>query len=73
MQDPLVRQGLRVLQVQRDLAGQTALLAHEVLMAWLDLWVQPVPRVLLEQQARTARLVRRGIPEPLARQALRVV
>ncbi|KQT13987.1 hypothetical protein ASG40_19360 [Methylobacterium sp. Leaf399] len=73
MPDRLVQQGLRVLQAQQDLAAQTVLLALAAQMAWLDLWVRPALPEQLERQARTARLVRRGIPEPLARQALRVL
>lgn len=78
-QDRLAQQGLRVLQAQQDLAAQTERLAHEVLTAWLDLWVLPVLlatedfKASQARQARTARLVRRGIPEPLARQGLRVL
>jgi hypothetical protein len=85
MQDPLDPQALLAqlaLRVQRD---QLALWDQWVLLgqlAWLVLlgpMVQPVPpespaqRARREQPARTARLVRRGIPEPLARQALRVL
>ncbi|KQP61066.1 hypothetical protein [Methylobacterium sp. Leaf108] len=73
MPDRLVQQGLRVPQAQQDLAAQTVLLALAAQMAWLDLWVRPALPEQLERQARTARLVRRGIPEPLARQALRVL
>lgn len=78
-QERLVQQGLRVLQAQQDLAAQTVRLALEVQMAWLDLWVLPALQVSADfrasqdRQARTARLVRRGIPESLARQGLRVL
>lgn len=78
-QDRLAQQGLQVLRAQQDLAAQTVRLVLEAQMAWWDLWVQPALRVSedfrasQDRRARTARLVRRGIPEPLARQALRVL
>jgi hypothetical protein len=85
MQDPLDPQALLAalaLKVQRD---QLALWDQWVLLgqlAWLALVAPMAPPVLLESPAqraqrerseRTARLVRRGIPEPLARQALRAL
>lgn len=77
--DRLAQQGRRVLQAQQDFVAQTALLVFEAQMAWLDLWARPVLlasadlRASQDRQARTARLVRRGIPESLARRALRVL
>jgi hypothetical protein len=79
IRDRLAQQGLRVLQAHQDFVAQTALLALEAQMAWLDLWARPVLlasadfRASQDRQARTARLVRRGIPESLARQGLRVL
>lgn len=73
------QQVLRVQQAALDLWDQSVRLGLAAQMAWLDLWVLPALRVqsdlraLRERQARTARLVRRGIPEPLARQDLRVL
>ena len=76
MSDPLDPQALLAalaLKVQRD---QLALWDQWVLLgqlAWLALLAPSVPQETPEQRARTARLVRRGIPEPLARQGLRVL
>lgn len=79
LQGQLAQQGLRVLQAQQVLAVETARLALAAQMVWWDLWVRPAlqasaeSKVSQDRQARTARLVRRGIPAQLARQGLRVV
>ncbi|GLS45152.1 hypothetical protein GCM10007884_31410 [Methylobacterium brachythecii] len=78
-QDLLGQQALRVQSVALDLSDQLVRLALAAQTAWLDLWVLPGLRAIEDlqarqaQQARTARLVRRGIPAPLARQGLRVL
>jgi hypothetical protein len=62
-----------------DLLDQSARLGFAAQMVWLDLWVRPALRAnealreQREKQARVDRLVRRGIPAPLARQGLRVL
>lgn len=80
--DPLAMWGQQALAAQTaalDLSARLALLAVTASMVWLDLLVPPdrgetpAQRALREAPARTARLVRRGIPEPLARQGLRVL
>ncbi|EIZ87161.1 hypothetical protein WYO_0198 [Methylobacterium sp. GXF4] len=80
--DPLEMWGQQVLRVQ---TAALALSDHLVLLglvaqtAWLGLLVPPdlkelpAQRARRDQRARTARLVRRGIPEPLARQGLKVL
>ncbi|WP_331296807.1 hypothetical protein [Methylobacterium hispanicum] len=73
------QQALRAQQAAQDLWDQSARLALAAQMVWLDLWVRPALQVqsdfrdLQERQARTARLVRRGVPASLARQGLRVL
>ncbi len=73
------QQALRVQQATLDLWDQWALLGLAAQTAWLDQWVRPALlasedfRARQEQQARVDRLVRRGIPAPLARQGLRVL
>ncbi len=73
------QQALRVQQAALDLWDQWALLGLAAQTAWLDLWVRPALqaseafRDRREQQARVDRLVRRGIPAPLARQGLRAL
>jgi hypothetical protein len=80
--DPLAQLGQQALAAQTvalDLSARLGLLAVMATMVWLDLLVppdrkeSPVQRALRDQPARMERLVRRGIPEPLARQALRVL
>ncbi|ACA19507.1 hypothetical protein M446_5182 [Methylobacterium sp. 4-46] len=72
-------------QVQRVLAASVALAQHSVLLgvalqaAWLDAWMRAVLeaqdacRTWRTQQERRTRLVRRGVPDQLARQGLRLV
>jgi hypothetical protein len=73
------QQALEAQTVALDLSARLGLLAVTASMVWLDLLVPParaetpVQRARREAPARTARLVRRGIPEPLARQGLRVL
>ncbi|WP_232629154.1 hypothetical protein [Methylobacterium sp. Leaf118] len=73
------QQALRVQQATLDLWGQWARLGLAVQTVWLDLWVRPAllaseaSKAQQDQQARVDRLVRRGIPAPLARQGLRVL
>lgn len=75
----LGQQALRVQQATLDLWDQWVRLGLAAQMAWLDLWVRPALQVSeafkdqRDQQARVDRLVRRGIPAPLARQGLRVL
>ena len=75
----LGQQALRVQQAALDLWDQWVRLGFAAQMAWLDLWGRPVlqaSEAFRDQQARQARvdrLVRRGIPAPLARQGLRVL
>ncbi len=77
--DRLEPWGRQVQQVQRatlDLWGQWARLGLVAQMAWLDLLARPeseASKAQREQRARVDRLVRRGIPEPLARQGLRAL
>jgi hypothetical protein len=80
--DPLAMWAQQALQVQTAalaLSDHLVLLGLAAQTAWLallvppDLRESPVQRARREQPARTARLVRRGIPEPLARQGLRVL
>lgn len=73
------RQALQVQQVALGLWDQSARLGLAAQMVWLDLWVRPALqaseafKVQRERQARVDRLVRRGIPAPLARQGLRAL
>lgn len=73
------RQALQVQQAALDLWDQWVRLGLAAQMAWLDLWVPPALQASAEfrawqaRQARTERLVRRGVPEPLARRGLRVL
>lgn len=75
----LGQQVLRVQQAALDLWDQWVRLGFAAQMAWLDLWVRPALqaseafREQQDRQARVDRLVRRGIPAPLARQGLRVL
>lgn len=75
----LGQQALRVQQATLDLWDQWVRLGLAAQMAWLDLWVRPalqaseVFREQRDRQARVDRLVRRGIPAPVARQGLRVL
>lgn len=80
--DSLVIAGQQALRVQSDLlalSGQLVLLGLAAQTAWLDLWARPGLQASAdlkaqqERQARVDRLVRRGIPAPLARQGLRVL
>ncbi|MGU3659250.1 hypothetical protein [Methylobacterium fujisawaense] len=80
--DPLAmwaRQALQAQTVALDLSARLGLLAMTASMVWLAPLVPkaheetPAQRVRREAQARTARLVRRGIPEIVARQGLRVL
>jgi hypothetical protein len=72
-------QALRVQDAALALADELVLLGLGAQMVWLDLWVQPFLQAGAEmrawqaQQARTARLMRRGIPEPLAREGLHLL
>ncbi|GJD51018.1 hypothetical protein OPKNFCMD_3769 [Methylobacterium crusticola] len=69
----------RVLTASQQLAGQVALLGWAVQLAWLEWWTQPVVDAAsahaawLSRQARRDRLVRRGVPDHLAREGLRIV
>ena len=73
------QQALEVQTVALDQSVRLGLLAVMASMVWLDLLVppdrkeSPAQRARREAPERTARLVRRGIPEPLARQGLRVL
>ncbi|CAO4178891.1 hypothetical protein [Methylorubrum populi] len=75
----LGQQALKVQQATLDLWDQWVRLGLAAQMAWLDLWVRPALqaseafRDQRDRQARVDRLVRRGIPAPLARQGLRVL
>ncbi|MDV2987014.1 UNVERIFIED_CONTAM: hypothetical protein Q9R58_22145 [Methylobacteriaceae bacterium AG10] len=75
----LGQQALRVQQAALDLWDQWVRLGFAAQMAWLDLWVRSALqaseafRDQQDRQARVDRLVRRGIPAPLARQGLRVL
>ncbi|MBP1179977.1 hypothetical protein [Methylobacterium sp. PvR107] len=80
--DPLAMWAQQALQAQTvalDLSVRLGLLAATASMVWLDLLVPPAraetpaQRARREAPARTARLVRRGIPETVARQGLRVL
>ncbi|ACL61133.1 hypothetical protein [Methylobacterium nodulans] len=69
----------RVLAASLALAEQTALLGLALQIAWLEAWIRPILQASdayqswRAQQERRARLVRRGIPDQLARQSLRLV
>jgi hypothetical protein len=69
----------RVLLASQHLTGQVVLLGLAVQIAWLDLWIQPMIDAAARhaarqaRQARRERLRRRGIPDDLARQDLRLV
>lgn len=73
------QQALRVQAALLELLDQSALLALVAHRAWLDLWVLPALqasedlKAQWDQQARVARLVRRGVPAQQARQGLRVL
>jgi hypothetical protein len=73
------RQLRRVLAASLALGEQTVLLGLALQAAWLELWIAPVLQAQdayqewRTQQERRARLVRRGVPDRLARQGLRLV
>lgn len=80
--EQLGQQGRQVQAASLVLVAQTALLVIEAHLVWLDLLVRPAPlggAALKERldrqarQARTERLVRRGVPVHLARQGLRAL
>ncbi|MBY0298359.1 MAG: hypothetical protein K2X71_20370 [Methylobacterium sp.] len=69
----------RVLATSLALAEQSLLLGLAIHLAWLDAWIRPVLRAQdtyrewHTQQERRQRLVRRGVPDQIARQGLRLV
>ncbi|MEH3144662.1 MAG: hypothetical protein PGN34_04805 [Methylobacterium frigidaeris] len=69
----------RVLVASHDLFAQTVLLGIAAHLFWLEQWTRPVLAAAEAQadwctrQARRKRLVRRGVPDHLARQELRLV
>ncbi|KMO28714.1 hypothetical protein VQ02_31145 [Methylobacterium variabile] len=69
----------RVLAASQTLAGQMILLGLAVQIAWLEAWTQPIidaaeaRAARLARTARRDRLMRLGVPEHLAGQALRLV
>ncbi|WP_298964382.1 hypothetical protein [uncultured Methylobacterium sp.] len=69
----------RVLAASQHLVEQTVLLGVAIHLFWLDQWTRPVLAAAAAQtewrarQARRDRLVRRGVPDHLARQGLRLV
>ena len=69
----------RVLAASMAVAEQSLLLGLALHLAWLDAWIRPILqaqdtyREWHTQQERRARLVRRGIPDQVARQGLRLV
>lgn len=73
------QQALRAQQAALDLWDQWVRLGLAAQMAWLDLWVPQALQASADfrawqaQQARTERLIRRGVPEQLAREGLRVL
>lgn len=73
------QQALRVQAAFLDLLDQSALLGLAASQVWQGLWVLPALQVSedlkarWDQQARVARLVRRGVPAQQARQGLRVL
>lgn len=77
--DLLSAQVLRVQEAALILADEFVLLTLGAQMAWLDLWARPFLRASAEmqawqeRQARTARLMRRGIPGPVAREGLHLL
>ncbi len=77
--DLLGSQALRVQDAGLALADELVRFALGAQMVWLDLWMRPFLQAGTEmrawqaQQARTARLMRRGIPEPLAREGLHLL
>lgn len=77
--DLLSAQVLRVQEAALGLADELVLLTLGAHMAWLDLWARPFLQVSAEmqawqeRQARTARLMRRGIPGPVAREGLHLL
>lgn len=77
--DLLSAQALRVQDAALILADECVLLSLGTQMAWLDLWMRPLlqasaeMQVWQERQARTARLMRRGIPGPVAREGLHLL
>ncbi|MGY2049420.1 hypothetical protein [Methylobacterium sp. JK268] len=78
--DPQVEQQVRrVLAASLVLAEQTLLLGVTLQVAWLDAWTRPLLqaeeayRTWRDQQERRTRLVRRGVPDRVARLGLRLV
>ncbi|WP_246153983.1 hypothetical protein [Methylobacterium oryzihabitans] len=75
----LEEQVRRVLAASQHLVEQTILLGLAIQLFWLDQWTRPVLAAAEAQaawrahQARRERLVRRGVPDHLARQGLRLV
>ncbi|MFE1601983.1 hypothetical protein [Methylobacterium sp. ID0610] len=69
----------RVVAASLVLAEQTFLLGLALQAAWVEAWMRPLLqaseacRHWHTQQERRARLVRRGIPDRLARRGLRLV
>ncbi|AWN35940.1 hypothetical protein [Methylobacterium radiodurans] len=77
--DRLGAQVLRVQDASLTLADELVLFTLGAQMVWFDFWLRPLLQAGAEmrtwqaQQARTARLIRRGIPEPLAREGLHLL
>lgn len=77
--DLLGAQALRVQDAALALADAFVLFTLAAQLAWLDAWARPVlqggaeMRAWQERQERAARLMRRGIPGPLAREGLHLL
>lgn len=77
--DLLSHQGLRAQAAALQLWSEWIMLGQAAHTAWLAQWVSPGPqtrsefRAWQERQARTARLIRRGVPAAVAQQGLRAV
>lgn len=77
--DLLSVQALRVQEAAFVLADELVRYTLAAQMAWLDLWVRPFLQASAEmdarheRQARTARLMRRGVPELQARAGLHLL
>ncbi|GJD92475.1 hypothetical protein BHAOGJBA_6029 [Methylobacterium hispanicum] len=77
--DLLSAQALRVQEAGLALSDEIVLFTLGAQMAWLEFWAHPFLQAGAElqawqaRQARTARLVRRGVPEPLAREGLHLL
>ncbi len=77
--DLLSAQALRVQDAALILTDELALFTLGAQMAWLDFWARPFLQASAEmqawqeRQARTARLMRRGVPGPVARKGLHLL